>query len=331
VSATREQYAKSTAIKTNIIAALRDNVGEEYTAAEIAQAMTSPLDIDVRQVGAILKVMAADGLVETRTHRNMHIYRLLEPALTWEPKPYRRTPSVVESKKAKETPQVPKGGSCFDTKAWTAYLADVVAPSPDGNEACQPPTAATVRGLPKLADSEKPKKILVGSKKAKKTPQVPKGEAYFDFAAWTDRLADVPSPDGNEACQPPTAATAPEDTVKGLPKWAEKQLAMWAKPPVKVVGEVALPVLSNRWTADLCLNIRSVPSFAKLDSPFDDREDKIKLKVVDDGAGYFCVVKMDSVADPGDLDFLPAMIEGLIHLMEGLCPTEYPTTKKVPE
>jgi DNA-binding transcriptional ArsR family regulator len=103
VSATREQYAKSTAIKTSIIAALRDNVGEEYTAAEIAQAMTSPLDIDVRQVGAILKVMAADGLVETRPHRNMHIYRLLEPALTWEPKPYRRTPSVVESKKSKET------------------------------------------------------------------------------------------------------------------------------------------------------------------------------------------------------------------------------------
>jgi hypothetical protein len=265
VSATREQYAKSTAIKTSIIAALRDNVGEEYTAAEIAQAMTSPLDIDVRQVGAILKVMAADGLVETRPHRNMHIYRLLEPALTWEPKPYRRTPSVVESKKAKETPRVPKG------------------------------------------------------------------EAYFDFAAWTDRLADAPSPDGNEACQPPTAATVPEDTAKGLPKWAEKQLAMWAKPPVKVVGEVALPVLSNRWTADLCLNIRSVPSFAKLDSPFDDREDKIKLKVVDDGAGYFCVVKMDSVADPGDLDFLPAMIEGLVHLMEGLCPTEDPTTKKVPE
>jgi hypothetical protein len=98
---------------------------------------------------------------------------------------------------------------------------------------------------------------------------------------------------------------------------------MWAKPPVRVVGEVALPVLSNRWTADLCLNIRS--------ASFDDRIDKIKLRVIDEGAGYFCVVKMDSVADPGDLDFLPAMIEGMIHLMEGLCPTEDPTTKKVPE
>jgi hypothetical protein len=254
VSATREQYAKSTAIKTSIIAALRDNVGEEYTAAEIAQAMTSPLDIDVRQVGSILKVMAAEGLVETRPHRNMHIYRLLEPALTWEPKPYRRTPRVAESKRSKET----------------------------------------------LAESKKPKE----------TPQAPKAEDYFDFTAWTARLA--------EPYLPTTVTTDPvAEKVRELPK-----------PRVKVVGEVALPVLSERWTADLCLNIRSVPSFSKLDSPLDDREDKIKLRVIDEGAGYFCVVKMDSVADPGDLDFLPSMIEGLIQLMDGLCPTQ---TKKVPE
>jgi hypothetical protein len=290
--------------------------------------MTSPLDIDVRQVGAILKVMAADGLVETRPHRNMHIYRLLEPALTWEPKPYRRTPSVVESKKPKETPQVPKVGSCFDTKAWAAYLADV--PSPDGNEACQPPTAVTALTEP-VADTAKEM-----PKKTKETPQVPKVDDYFDFTVWTDRLAESKKSKGTlaEPKKPKDTPQQPEhqvttqsgpfaDTANGLPKWAEKQLAMWAKPPVKVVGEVALPVLSNRWTSDLCLNIRS--------ASFDDRIDKIKLRVIDEGAGYFCVVKMDSVADPGDLDFLPAMIEGLVHLMEGLCPTEDPTTKKVPE
>jgi hypothetical protein len=312
VSATREQYAKSTAIKTGIIAALRDNVGEEYTAAEIAQAMTSPLDIDVRQVGSILKVMAAEGLVETRPHRNMHIYRLLEPALTWQPKPYRRTPRVAESKKSKETlaepkkpketPQVPKGGSCFDSKAWAAYLADV--PSPDGNEACQPPTTADT-GTKLVADTAKGR-----PKKTKETPQDPKADDYFDFTAWTDRLAGLPLPT--------TVTTDPvAEKIRELPK-----------PRVKVVSEVALPVLSNRWTADLCLNIRSAPSFAKLDSPLDDREDKIKLRVIDEGAGYFGLVKIDSVVDPGDLDFLQTMIEGLIQLMDGLCPTQ---TKKVPE
>jgi hypothetical protein len=184
----------------------------------------------------------------------MHIYRLLEPALTWQPKPYRRAPRVAESKKSKET----------------------------------------------LAEPKKPKE----------TPQAPKAEDYFDFTAWTDRLAGL--------SLPTTVTTDPvAETIRELPK-----------PRVKVVGEVSLPVLSDRWTADLCLNIRSAPSFAKLDSPLDDREDKIKLRVIDEGAGYFCVVKMDSVADPGDLDFLPAMIEGLIQLMDGLCPTQ---TKKVPE
>jgi hypothetical protein len=179
----------------------------------------------------------------------MHIYRLLGPALTWQPKPYRRTPRVAESKKSKET--------------------------------------------------------LVEPKKPKETPQAPKAEDYFDFTAWTDRL--------EELSLPTTVTTDPvAETIRELPK-----------PPVKVVGEVALPVLSNRWTADLCLNIRS--------ASFDDKEDKIKLRVIDEGAGYFCVVKMDSVADPGDLDFLPAMIKGLIHFMEGMCPAEDPTTKKVPE
>jgi hypothetical protein len=305
--------------------------------------MTSPLDIDVRQVGSILKVMAAEGLVETRPHRNMHIYRLLGPALTWEPKPYRRTPRVAESKrsketlaeskKPKETPQVPKGGSCFDSKAWTAYLADVSCY--DENGVCQPPTAAAT-GTKLVADMAKGL-----PKKPKETPQVPKVEEYFDFTIWTDRLAEpkksketlAESKKPKETPQQPehqvTTQSGPvADTAKGLPKWAEKQLAMGANPPVKVVGEVALPVLSSRWTADLCLNIRSAPSFAKLNSPLDDREDKIKLRVIDEGAGYFCVVKMDSVADPGDLDFLPTMIEGLIQLMDGLCPTQ---TKKVPE
>jgi len=81
----RADYNQTVAIKQGIIAALRDNLSDEFTAKEIADALLYPPDVDGRQVGATLKLMAAEGLVAKRPYQNMNIYRLHKRALSWVP------------------------------------------------------------------------------------------------------------------------------------------------------------------------------------------------------------------------------------------------------
>jgi hypothetical protein len=90
----REQHAQRNAIRSGIIAAMRDNLDDEFTAAEICDAMTAPIDRDPRIVGANLKIMASEGLVESRPRQNIHVYRLLPAALDWRPPAFHRAPRV---------------------------------------------------------------------------------------------------------------------------------------------------------------------------------------------------------------------------------------------
>jgi hypothetical protein len=54
----------------------------------------------------------------------------------------------------------------------------------------------------------------------------------------------------------------------------------------------------------------------------DDREDRISLKIMDDGGGYYCRVRANTASDLGELDFLPRMIDGLVALMESMTTEE---------
>jgi hypothetical protein len=90
----REQHAQRNAIRGGIIAAMRDNLDDEFTAAEICDAMTAPIDRDSRIVGANLKIMASEGLVESSPRQNIHVYRLLPAALDWRPPAFHRPPRV---------------------------------------------------------------------------------------------------------------------------------------------------------------------------------------------------------------------------------------------
>lgn len=85
---TRSQYEQSCAAKRGIIHALKDNLGDEFSALEISAAMIDPPDLEPRQIGAVLKSMVAEGLVSKRPSKNMNIYRLTKKALTWQPSPY---------------------------------------------------------------------------------------------------------------------------------------------------------------------------------------------------------------------------------------------------
>ena len=85
---TRTQYEHTCAVKAGIIHALRDNLGDEFSAKEIAASMAWPSDLEPMQVGAILKSMVAEGLVTRRRQHDGNLYQLHKRALAWTPPEY---------------------------------------------------------------------------------------------------------------------------------------------------------------------------------------------------------------------------------------------------
>lgn len=113
----RADYNQTVAIKQGIIAALRDNLSDEFTAKEIADALLYPPDVDGRQVGATLKLMAAEGLVAKRPYQNMNIYRLHKRALSWVPPmdDSREVAAAVKAVKAQSQAKPPATGKVNGT------------------------------------------------------------------------------------------------------------------------------------------------------------------------------------------------------------------------
>ena len=113
----RADYNQTVAIKQRIIAALRDNLSDEFTAKEIADALLYPPDVDGRQVGATLKLMAAEGLVAKRPYQNMNIYRLHKRALSWVPPldDSREVAAAVKAVKAQSQAKPPAAGKVNGT------------------------------------------------------------------------------------------------------------------------------------------------------------------------------------------------------------------------
>ena len=72
--------------------------------------------------------------------------------------------------------------------------------------------------------------------------------------------------------------------------------------------QIALPQVPSRWLFDLRLRLLST----------DDREDRISLKITDDGGGYYCRIKADATAEVGEIDFLPALADGLVQMVEAI-------------
>ena len=85
---TRAQHDHAVAVKLGIIHALKDNIGDDFSAHEIAEAMIDPPDMTPLNVGGILKAMIADGLVAKIRAGGQNLYRLQKKALAWVPPPY---------------------------------------------------------------------------------------------------------------------------------------------------------------------------------------------------------------------------------------------------
>ena len=153
---TRSQYEQSCAAKRGIIHALKDNLGDEFSALEISAAMIDPPDLEPRQIGAVLKSMVAEGLVSKRPSKNMNVYRLSKKALTWTPPPY----------------------------DWRAEGAMAPLPeSPAEPVKAKPPSAGKVNGTPVLVPPATP---------ARKKPKPPASKPADDHP-WVHPPAVMPT------------------------------------------------------------------------------------------------------------------------------------------
>lgn len=167
---TRSDYEQSVANKLGIINALKDNVGDEFTALEISAAMIDPPDLKPLQIGAVLKSMVADGLVSKRPSKNMNVYRLTKKALAWTPPPY----------------------------DWRAEGAMVTAPESAAEPVtAKPPAAGKVNGTPVQIPLEK--------QPARKPPK-PSTTKPTDTHPWVSLPAVQPEPEDKGAITRPLPA-----------------------------------------------------------------------------------------------------------------------------
>ena len=84
---TRVRHEHSQDIQGEIVRALKHNIGDSFTAAEIAESIGRH-DVQSQHVASVLKVMVRDGLVEQSREPGGNLYSLTKKALAWQRAPY---------------------------------------------------------------------------------------------------------------------------------------------------------------------------------------------------------------------------------------------------
>jgi hypothetical protein len=87
VGTTRVRHEHSQDIQGEIIRALKNNIGDFFTSAEIADTI-GRMDVQSQHVASVLKVMVRDGLVEQSREPGGNLYSLTKKALAWKRAPY---------------------------------------------------------------------------------------------------------------------------------------------------------------------------------------------------------------------------------------------------
>ena len=84
---TRMRHEHSQDIQGEIVRALKHNIGDRFTSAEIADTI-GRMDVQSQHVASVLKGMVKDGLVEQSREPGGNLYSLTKKALAWTPVPY---------------------------------------------------------------------------------------------------------------------------------------------------------------------------------------------------------------------------------------------------
>jgi hypothetical protein len=337
----REQHAQRNAIRSGIIAAMRDNLDDEFTAAEICDAMTAPIDRHPRIVGANLKSMASEGLVETRPRQNIHVYRLLPAALDWRPPVFHRAPKANPGYQRPTSP--PEPSPALPPPAHVNYTLPAATLTSTGTPAM---AQCAIRGTPTwqaalealrdgLAEPDVPEtqtSLLPTESREDEAPTPPASQptaedssgvhppyllrAELDQVWPTDRFSETRQASrpaaaiaDYSALQPPFAWLLAEPDQPLEPDQTPES----PQPSQEAATDIHLTPLPVRWLPELRLRLLG----------YDDRGDPvITLRINTEGHGAYLTLSTHGQIpfDPGELDFLPSIGTALCQFVDALYP-----------
>jgi hypothetical protein len=276
-------------LRTAIIDAMRDNVGDEFTAREISDAVAltdnlSPyLDhANPVQIGAVLRAMCDDGLAKKRRHHEGTLYQLMPAALDWVPPAYdwRKYKTVVNQELTGAEP----------AKVVTESIA---------------PVAIGTDPLPLPAVSYEDER-----------PTIPCANHHFASQEVDDDMTlaslrrdmDVLTAERDQ-----TRAQLDNAMMALTQAEAERFHLRQELDRAQYIVEKqrrGLPTLPPAWMGKLRLTMAS----------YAEGEDRLRIDVDNEGNGAYASIKADLITDPGDMDWLPRLSDGLIALFENLFP-----------
>ena len=351
---TRTDYEQSVANKLGIINALKDNVGDEFTALEISAAMIDPPDLKPLQIGAVLKSMVAEGLVSKRPSKNMNVYRLTKKALAWTPPPYdwRAEGAMATPPENAAEPVAPQDDNPMEASSQPAVdnsnspvipdSSPLPTDSREDEPLAQPKiTPAAVSGCggngtcgghcanhAHASDLEE----LAEAQVARLTAQLSELTKKNDCFRWananlTTQLSDAQSKLADALADLATSQRE-QDRLHQRLREQERQRAE-DQNRIDALMDVARPHLAKGKHGDTAraaapFGLPVIPKYwigllkLTLLEPHDNA--KLVLKIDSEGGGAYARLKADAVLDGGSADFLPGVMDGLIGLMDYLFP-----------
>jgi len=351
---TRTDYEQSVANKLGIINALKDNVGDEFTALEISAAMIDPPDLKPLQIGAVLKSMVAEGLVSKRPSKNMNVYRLTKKALAWTPPPYdwRAEGAMATPPENAAEPVAPQDDNPMEASSQPAVdnsnspvipdSSPLPTDSREDEPLAQPKiTPAAISGCggkgecgghcanhAHASDLEE----LAEAQVARLTAQLSELTKKNDCFRWananlTTQLSDAQSKLADALADLATSQRE-QDRLHQRLREQERQRAE-DQNRIDALMDVARPHLAKGKHGDTAraaapFGLPVIPKYwigllkLTLLEPHDNA--KLVLKIDSEGGGAYARLKADAVLDGGSADFLPGVMDGLIGLMDYLFP-----------
>lgn len=295
---TRSGHEQTMTLRTAIIDAMRDNVGDEFTAREISDsvAMTDNLSpyldhANPVQIGAVLRAMCDDGLAKKRRHHEGTLYQLMPAALDWVAPPYdwrkyKASNPVVNQ----ELTRAERISLALDEEVVTESIAHVAIgtdplPLPADSYEDEHPTAmqpahGSCSGRCNHQDQDQDNAMALAELRAELE------QAKADLSKAQSALAET------------------------LDELFHVKLELDRSHEIVEKQRRGLPILPPPWMGRLRLTMASYAEGA----------DSLRIDIDNEGGGAYARIKSDFTTDQGNMDWLPRLADGLIALFEGIFP-----------
>lgn len=275
---TRADHEQTMTLRTAIIGAMKDNIGDEFTAREISDAVAltdnlSPyLDhANPVQIGAVLRAMCDDGLAKKRRHHEGTLYQLMPAALDWVPPAYDwRKHKISNPVVNQELTRAERIALALDEE----LVPESIPPSVIGYDPVPFPAGCNHQ------DQDQDNAMALAELRAELE------QAKEDLSKAQSALADA------------------------LGELFHVKLELDRSHEIVEKQRRGLPILPPAWMGRLRLTMASYAESA----------DRLRIDIDNEGGGAYASIKSNMACDPGDLDWLPRLSDGLIALFDGMFP-----------